>query len=530
MPSVYWVWGVISQQARKARPVGRATFSDAMRAWFAGDFEGCLALCDRVRPTDVDMVSQLALLRARAMLRIGRAQEAIAVVSGVFVAHGTLDASLTARMLLGQAYVRIGEHERGLAILDQAYRESMGAHATIRSEIALSIALGYYGLRRLDEADAALDLVSPGADIVHARALEYRAWVAVARADYVRATRTFADALRRLDACRHYDRFLEATAIRGVAILAAERLDRTSWLLAEPRAERFDWSPDDLAGPHHSIANSASIVYEADGRIAEALEWTRRAEQRVSPGHVLLAQTRRAAIFRAVGERFAHRDLVAAMRRDLDGMNLESLQGDERGLPLAVAEEIAYAGDVLGARALIKRNDDMPGASRMIAMTDDPREAAHRAFVEAVVADTGGEHAIAHDRYRAAFQTYHRIGYERRALLAALRLGELTGHTYLLDYVDRTLRKLSSRSPLRERARRYNPALTDPVVSQLSRTERAVLELVCDGKTTVEIAATRGRSKQTIRNTISRILTAFDVSDRPALMRECMRRGIYAAS
>ena len=38
----------------------------------------------------------------------------------------------------------------------------------------------------------------------------------------------------------------------------------------------------------------------------------------------------------------------------------------------------------------------------------------------------------------------------------------------------------------------------------------------------------RGRSKQTIRNTVSRILTAFEVADRSALLRECLRRGIIA--
>src|ERR1700733_13506999 len=168
-----------------------------MRAWFAGDFEGCLASCDRVRPNGVETVSQLALLRARALLRLGRPQDAVAVVNGVFIAHGTLDASLTARMLLGQAYVRLDEHERGLAMLEQAYRAASDAHPTIRSEIALNIGLAYYGLRKLDEAEAALDLVVEDADIVHARALEYRAWVAAARVDTGAAPQYFARARAR---------------------------------------------------------------------------------------------------------------------------------------------------------------------------------------------------------------------------------------------------------------------------------------------------------------------------------------------
>lgn len=428
-----------------------------MRAWFAGDFEGCLALCDRVRPSDVDMVSQLALLRARALLRLSRAREALAIVNGAFIAHGTLDASLTARMLLGQAHVRLGDHESGLAMLEEAYARATGAHPTIRSEIALNVGLGYYGLRRLDDAEAALDRVDDGADIVHARALEYRAWVAVARTDYSAATRYFADALVRLDGCRHYDRFLEATAIHGIALLASERLDRVAWMQAEPRAVRFDWRADGLAHPYHLMAIHVSVLYEADGRIREALRATHDAERvAISPAHALYAQIRRAAILRTIRERYAHDDLVAAIRRGLDELDGASLQGDLRWLPLALAEEIAHAGDVLGARVLVKRFHDLPSPSRMSAMTDDPRDEAYQLFVDAVVADAAGELREAHARYQRAFQIYHRIGYERRALLAALRLGELTGQAYLLEYVDRTLRKLSERSPLRERARLHN--------------------------------------------------------------------------
>jgi DNA-binding CsgD family transcriptional regulator len=525
------VWGVISQQAQRPRPVGRATFSEAMRAWFAGDFEGCLALCDRVRPNDVDMVSQLALLRARALLRTGRPDDAIAVVRNAFIAHGTLDASLTARMLLGTAYVRGGDNRHGLELLEAAYRGSDGAHPTIRSEIALNIGLAHYGLRSLDDADRALDLVSPNADIVHARALEYRGWVATARSDYAAATAHFHAALRRLDQCRHYDRFLEAHTVQALAILSAERLDRASWMIVDERARRVEWSAPGLSGPWYGVAFFSSMRDETEGRIDEALRWAGEAEDvAVNDALRLFASCRRAAVLRAVGERFAHRDLVARIRRGVQDLDVAQLDSDERQLLLALAIEVAAAGDAVGARALVKQFDALPPASPMLSLTGDPRETGGRLLAEAAVADAAGDAVQAHHRYREAFQIYRRIGYERRALLAALRLGELTGQTYLLEYVDLTLRKLSSRSPLRERARRNNPALNDPVVSSLSRTERAVLQLLCDGKSTLEIAAARGRSKQTIRNTISRILTAFEVADRPALLRECLRRGVYAAS
>jgi len=500
-----------------------------MRAWFTGDFEGCLALCDRVRPHDVDMVSQLALLRARALLRIQRPDDAIKVVSDVFVAHGTLDASLTARMLLGTAYVRRGDHHQGIAVLEEAQRASPEAHPTIRSEIALSIALGYYCLRQLEDAERALDLVSADADIVHARALEHRGWIAIARSDYAAATDNFCGALRRLDGCRHYDRFLEAQGIHALAILAAERLDRPTWLFVEHRSGQFDWGARGLAAPQFWVRNYSSMMYEADGRISEALRLAGDAEYAAEmPVLRLFAQCRRAAILRNVGERFGHADLVRRMRRDLDTLDFAALHGDHQLISLSVAEEIAYCGDVVGARALLKRHDAQESRSGATALANDPRLQGARSFVDGVVADAASDRQQAHHHYRRAFQVFKRLGYERRALLAALRIGEITGQTYLLDYVDRTLRKVSDHSPLRERARRHNPRLKDPVVAELSRTEQTVLEMVCEGKSTAEIADMRGRSKQTIRNTVSRILTAFEVADRSALLRECLRRGIIA--
>ena len=500
-----------------------------MRAWFTGDFEGCLAVCDRVRPHDIDMVSQLALLRARAFLRIGRPDDAIKVVSDVFVAHGTLDASLTARMLLGTAYVRRGDYDHGIATLEEAHRASPHAHATIRSEIALSIALGYYCLRQLDDAERALDLVSPDADIVHARALEHRGWIAIARSDYATATDRFSGALRRLDDCRHYDRFLEAQGIHALSILAVERLDRPTWLFVEHRSDRFEWSARGLVAPRFWVGMYSSMMYEVDGRTGDALRLAGDAEQLAGSSVLrLFAQCRRAAILRNAGERFAHADIVRRMRGELDALDVTALQGDHQLITLSVAEEVAYCGDVVGARMLLKRYDAQAAPSPAMALANDPRLKAARAFVDGVVADAAGDRHQAHHHYREAFQTFKRVGYERRALLAALRLGEITGQTYLLDYVDRTLRKISDHSPLRARARRHNPLLADPVAANLSPTERIVLDMVCEGKSTAEIAGVRGRSTQTIRNTVSRVLTKFGVGDRPALLRECLRRGIIA--
>ena len=448
-------------KARRTSP--RGALREANDAWLAGDWERAIALLGGVELETREDRVEAAFLLARAALRAGQAARALVALDDAAELPQGPDERVTAAMLRGTALVRLGRLDEGTPLLERAVGDAAVAHHMVRAEAGYALAHAYFSANRLDDAESALDAhADPNADIVHARALEYRAWVAVARTDYAAATRLFADALRRLDGCRHYDRFLEATAIHGIALLASERLDRTAWLQAEPRALRFDWSADGLAHPYHLMAIHVSVIYEAEGRIREALRATHDAERiAISPAHALYAQIRRAAILRVIRERYAHDDLVAAIRRGLDEVAPSSLQGDLRWLPLALAEEIAYAGDVFGARALVKRFHDLPSPSRMSAMADDPRDEAYQLFVDAVVADASGDLRDAHARYQRAFQIYHRIGYERRALLAALRLGELTGQAYLLEYVDRTLRKLSARSPLRERARLHNRPLLE---------------------------------------------------------------------
>jgi len=312
--------------------------------------------------------------------------------------------------------------------------------------------------------------------------------------------------------------------------LAAERLDRDTWLAVEQRARRFDWTAGGLARSHYLVAYHASLMDEARGRTREALVWIAQAEDAApSAATRLFALCRRAEIFRGAGERFAHGDLVARLRGIANTIADDEISGDERNALLVLAAELAVFGDVVAARGMLKRHRRLAPPSPMWSLMNDPREEAAIVDAEAVVARAGGDIARARDLFRRAFELYRRVGYERRALLAAGRLYELTGQTYLRDYVDQVVRKLGASSPLRSIVLTVDPGTADPIVSALSPTERAVLALLCEGLSTAAIAAARGRSKQTIRNTISRILIAFGLPDRQALLRECVRRGLIAS-
>ncbi len=503
-----------------------------MRAWFAGDFDGCLALCDRVRPSDVDMVSQLALLRARALLRLGRADEAIGVVRSVFIAHGTLDASLTARMLLGEALVRRGrpgDVDEGIAVLRAAQDDGGAAHATVRSEIALGCALGYYVRRDLAGAELALSIVAPSADIVYARALQLSGWIAVARVDYSAAIARFRSALLHLDQCRQADRRLEIDTVYALAVLAPELIDRESADFVDRRLRQFVWPAAGCEDKKCLLAIFGSVWLQMQGREVEAFALARHGEE-VAPTTALriFARCRRIELSREVGETFTPYDLTQGARDLFAQLDPAQLQGEERLAALALAEELAHVLEPEAARELLAtyRAEGIPAT---MAFAGDPRNAAQERYVSALIADASGDRLAARAGYTEAFHTFRSIGYRRRAMVCALALVNLTGEDDLYRYVAAESGALAPSFWIR---REYNARLRlheDQTARNLTSTEREVLRLILRGKSNQEIATERQRSYQRIKNTVHRVFRSFNVKTRPELIAECQRRGIVNA-
>jgi DNA-binding CsgD family transcriptional regulator len=513
------------------RGLERASFTEARDAWFAGDFGWCLELCDRVAPRDVEATSELALLRARALLRLSRPDEARQAVVDAFVAHGTLDASLTAQMLLGAAYVRLGDVDRGVSILDAAEARSIDAHPSIRSEIALNQALACYARRDLEGAESALARVSRDSDIIHARALEFHAWIATARADYKGGADAFRATLLRLDRCKHRDRHVEATCIYGIATYAVESLDLEYWEIAEERARSFDWAATGLSFHRFWLYHHRSTMAEVSARVEEAYDLARAAEH-LAPSEAfrVTALCRRAAIARSAGEPFATRTFLNEAVELYSRLDRSGWEGEEQLTPLILAEELAEAGDaaVLKANALLSTYRSNRLASGMLSLTGDPRLGALEAYLDGRLAATRGDIRAAITHCTSAFQTFSKIGYNRRAAIAALQLGALTGQSSFFDFASRAARAASPDSWLRRQVRHRERIQADELSQTLTPTEREVLILVCDGKSTRQIAAARGRSRFTIRNTISDLFGRFGVDSRPALIAECAKRKIVA--
>ena len=500
---------------------------EALTAWLAGDAERTLALSGALDRGEADSPPAI-LLRARALLRLRRTRDAIVALESPSLANAGAGDAATAAMLLGTAYARSGDVERGLAMLRDAANLPGAAGIAIRSEIALGTALAHYQRHDLDASAAALDGVDPASDIVYARALECRGWIAKCRNDFGAAVAAFEASLAQLDRCRQFDRFLEANLVATLSYIAVELLDFARWNALLEHSRRVRWDASGLEYNRFWLDMNRSMADEIAGRPREALHAARNAAVNApSAAFALFAQCRRAAVLFSYGELLGFEDLAASIRAEFEPIDLRVLHAfEEVNLPVVVAETLALIGDGPGAAAALHRVDTM-SPPQLALLHDEPMKRAYFAFVEGLVADANNDALRAQHRYRDALRTFTEIGMTRRALLAALRLGQLNGDPALHAFVEEHARTLPASSWIRTQSARSAVWRDDPLLAELTRAEREVLGLLYEAKSTAEIAAVRDRSPQTIRNTISKLFRTFAVDNRQALLNECARRGAF---
>ncbi len=296
-------------------------------------------------------------------------------------------------MLTGVAYLRAGEIGRGLEILDAAQRDAVNSHSTIQAEITLNRALVYFIRRDLETAEHLLNDVGPESDIVYAKALEYRAWIASARADYALAAEYFIETLQSLDRCHHYDRFLESNCVQALATLAVERLEPETWRIVARRRKAIDWSASDLARHRFWIAlSAATYAYEIEGCPHEAIREGRLAK-RIAPTRAAQVEAfcRLAATAGRARERLGqlyHTDDAFELFESLDVSTFEDY---DKLVPLILAKELALSGrseEAQNVYAVYKRQSP---TSPLLAVTGDPRRYAFEQLVEGNIAEAGKE-------------------------------------------------------------------------------------------------------------------------------------------
>ena len=501
----------------------RVTFSSAFEAFLEGRFEESLAACDALSLRDDANRYEVALLRARILLRFGFGDEALDALRECAWTPTSVDQYVTAQMLRGAAHVRIGQVERGEALLAEASALARDSHPTIRAELALHLGIAYFQLQRWDDAQTQLASVEPREDIIYARAVQYLGWVAYMRGNLERGAELFHASLAALATSKRGDRYLEANILQSIASVSGELFQTDRWLAIERRINAFDWTQDGLARPRFWIAMYASIICETMGQAGGARTWARKAEATAAnTAYRVLAQCRIAAIFRGLREAGAQREFVERAKELYGTLNVAELTQDQKQLPLFLAEEMALAGMHDEALPLLAhyRADIAP----TVGMPGDDRHMGVELAVEGFVREAAGDYKIAIRLLSEAYRLQRKQGLRRRSSELALHLARLTGAKRYSDFATKALAGVAPSYwmvvQLAELGASGGPNLTE--------TEKAILVHLVRGSAYKEIAAARRISWKTVSNHVQMLFRKFEVNSRGQLAAEAIRRGLVA--
>ncbi len=99
----------------------RVTLSMMRDAHLSGDFERCLAMSETFPQRDSKDATEVALLRARCLISLGRGEHALEALRALRLGESEHDEYLTGRMLMSAAYVALGKYDEALKTASDSY-------------------------------------------------------------------------------------------------------------------------------------------------------------------------------------------------------------------------------------------------------------------------------------------------------------------------------------------------------------------------------------------------------------------------
>jgi DNA-binding CsgD family transcriptional regulator len=499
----------------------RVTLSAIRDAYFGGEYEACLTMCESFSQRDAKDAAEIVLLRARCLIQLDRGEQAIESLRGLRISDDQHDEYLTGRMLMSAAYVGLGKYDEGLKIAREAYDELGEAHSTVRAEVATNLAIAHYRKGEYAKASRLLDTIPETEDIVYVRALQFRGGVAWAHCDYAGSLELFRDALARLDRCRHHDRFTEAKLLFSLAYLCAELPRLDLWPDLQKRIEQFDWSVSGVATWRYLIALASSFITEMLGDLGASTACAGQAEE-VAPdaASTIVVWCRLAACFGRNGEKRAHEYFTDKAVRGYQAMPRDARLREQWTLPLVIAEEVLHSDSPLSASSLVTYYSEVI-APIIRGIGAEGRSIESRyALVQGQLEEQRGNRGRALEAYRHAYEISRSTGLMRSASIVACRLFVLTGDEQYETFITDALDDVSETYWVKARlAQSRNKA-------RLTARQLEIVRLVAQGLTDKEIAAARGVSYARARNVVAEVRALLGVRSRSELTSVAAARGL----
>jgi DNA-binding NarL/FixJ family response regulator len=487
---------------------------DFRSARFAAAWEKLTALL-RVEPQNLDA----ALLLARVELRRGKPDDALSVLTR-YVRTPKRAAKAETAMLKGVAFARLGDAESSRAQFQTA-QSALRANEPLAAELTYHVASNDWIERRLDRAAKTLENlpadISPNLDL---QARIVTGAIASANEKLAAQGATLLAALRSLRRPQDVEVYLYGMLVTQIAALAVELPSTELRDAALEHISKVPWTAD-IADLHFHAVRAIAWRHVLEGdefnafrRLKEALAVANTPAWRVA------AMTDRAYLAAVLGEKRWSAQELRDAHELASSIDWNAVAGEEK-LALPVLADLFAERDPAVAigyvAAFRKTRKNFP---RILSSRRDRRVEALEAFSLGKVQMELGDRAEAQRLLTQAWNIYTELGIAWRAARAALALAQLEEAESWRARAEIALeaypRSWLARSIATPAARPMLASSTS--LESLTSAQRAVLDLLVEGRGTDEIAAALGRSTFTVRNHIKAIFKAFGVSSRTALI------------
>ena len=408
----------------------RSSLLAAYNEWSHANFSGCLEELDRIARTisGIELL-EARLLRARVYARLDRPLDAVRELRlPDAAAQDDFDVLCSVKSVRGHSLSLAGLHDEAIADLRQAVADS-GRHVvrrSVRLEALYMLAFAHWLAEDYDAADAVLrtQAIQPNGDIIAARAIALRAWIAVGRTQYAQALELFREALRVYASVSSHDAGFAASTLHAVAMYELELLQHGD----HPRYYYGDFPTASTT----ALDTFRLLVHDIDawraalaGDEYQAIESSIRIQSlRVSPHWAVFGTATRAMIAEAFGHTSFSRAFATAGAADAQRSRLERIA-------CQVANRVALSCRGAGESRRGPRSESVAmfsgirtkvlprffgGKGRLQCATEE--------FSRGVVACRAENRAAARAHLRTAQQAFAEMGFLRNATAAQLLLGE----------------------------------------------------------------------------------------------------------
>ncbi len=484
-------------------PFAQEDLHERARAlWNTARYDDLIALASETSDPEI------VLLAGRANLRLKRVEAAAAAFESV----RTKDESLAseASVLAQSARRRLTQPDKSRRIFEAQLPPR--ASATAKAFACYYSALSAWTANDFDLAEAILRDGSPErVAAVSAMTHDLRGWIDSSRHRHASAARRFLEAL----AVNDDDQFARATSLHGLVAICVETIDLDLLPKVVGEWQKLGDAPA-LARQRTGIECRIATAQALAGNDAAAFASLMHARAIPENGPlVALVDTELGAFHRRRGSADA-----ARLHFDAAGAILAAIGWGEADIEMraiavlfaALAADVDYAS---AAKAFTVAGSIDGKTDALLAKEHDFHPQAVHTFARGRLALARGDRAAAESDLRSAAQQWSAIGNHFRAAYVEATLHE-AGFATAPDAFS-VVKRDAPQSWLSAIAETPQPNRTT-IGATLGKAERRIMELICAGYTSKEIAEMVGRSIFTVRNQTIRIYRTFGVRNRVSLM------------